>query len=177
MEKIKVFTVIGEFVEAYGWGFLMLVICGILIAGLIEIIVKKSCKWLEKKWAGKEKLIVILQIAQIVATQAFACFFSIWFAKLVMKGMRLPGEQLMLPIWAALVYFLQFIFSYIGLNGIKEAIEARKAKKENQYMDATEIEPRLVLTKVKGIRGLYKDAEGNLCDKTGKLLDLDDEED
>lgn len=159
MEK-KFAEVIGEFIEAYGWSFLVLIGMGFLIALLCEAIIKKSCNWLEKKWEGREKRLEVLAAAKIIAIQVFCWGMSIWFGSILVKSMPLPGGSVLLPFWIGLIYGIQYFFSMVG---IKNILEWRKAKKNEQKAD----KPALTATEVKGV---YKNAAGELVDKHGNAI-------
>lgn len=163
MDKIKVFETVGGFIEAYGWSFLILVGMGLLIAILCEAIVKKSCDWLAEKWKDKPNLLAALNAARIIAIQIFCWGLSIWFGFILAKSMPLPGGMVLLPFWVALIYGIQYFFSMVGIKGLIEWKKNREAKKhepkpEKEILTATEV------------KGVFRNKNGELCDKHGNLI-------
>ena len=156
MDSIK-----GFFAE-YGWGFLMLVCSGLLTAGLIEVIVKNPVKWLEGKWQGHDRLIAVLLGFKAVVTQVVAWTLSVWFAQLVCKVVALPGGEVLLPLWVALAYLAQYVFSCFGIKGIIDYAKKR-AEREPEQKEKKE-KPVLTRTEYKGV---FKNAAGELVDKHG----------
>lgn len=162
MEKIGVWEVIRSFLEAYGWSFVVLVGMGLLIALLVEAIIKKSCDWLAKKWEGKARLLSALEAARIIAIQGFVWVMSIWFGVLLQKGMPLPGNGVLLPFWIGLIYGCQYFFSMVGIKGLISAKEAHKAQAEEKAQIPEEPKEKLTKTEVKGV---YRNSKGELVDK------------
>lgn len=162
MEKIGVWEVIRSFLAAYGWSFLLLVGMGLLIALLVEAIIKKSCDWLAKKWEGKASLLSALEAVRIILIQVFVWVMSIWFAILLQKGMPLPGNGVLLPFWVGLIYGCQYFFSMVGIKGLISAREAHKAVKEQ-----APAEPKEKLTKTE-VKGVFRNSKGELVDKNNR---------
>lgn len=155
MEKLGVFDVIRSFLEAYGWSFLILVGMGFLTALLAEATVKKPIEWLEKKWAGNEKRLAILQAVKMIVLQIFVWTLCIWFGCILQKGMPLPGNGALLPFWIGAIYGIQLIFSMFV---VKRIFEHREEKKEK------EPEPKEKLEKTE-VRGVFRNEAGQLVDK------------
>lgn len=123
---------IKSFFDTFGWGFCGLVGSGLLIACLIEIIIKKPADWLEKKWAGHPRFIAVLQGAKVVVTQIIAWVLSVWFALLVCKVLPLPGGEVLIPLWTSLAYISQFVFSCFGIKGILALIKKHSSEKAKE---------------------------------------------
>lgn len=163
VEKLGFFDVIKSFFEAYGWSFLILIGMGFLIAFLCEVTIKLTTEWLEKKWEKNPKLVQILQAVRIILIVLFTCALSFWCASMLQRSMPLPGNEALFPFWVGLIYFVQWVFSMMG---IKAFLERRKAKKL-QKIAAEGIagaKESLIATSVKGV---YKNASGDLVDKNG----------
>lgn len=152
----------------YGWGFAMLILSGLLVAGILEIMVKKSFVWLAEKWAGHERLIAILNGAKIFVTQLITGLLSVWFAQLVVKAVALPGGEVLLPIWVCCIYFLQYIFSMVGWKGLVAYAQSRKDEKKEPKQPKT----KLNLTKTEWPK-IYKNEAGELVDKKGNPVKFD----
>lgn len=163
----RIFLVIWDFFKEYGWGFAMLVLSGLLVAGMVEIVVKKTCAWLAEKWEGHEKLLVLLNGVKMVMTQLVTGLLSVWFAQLVVKAVALPGGEVLLPIWVCCVYFIQYIFSMVGWKGICAYVESRKNREPKQK--TTKVKPVLEETEYDGV---YRNADGVLVKKNGKPIKL-----
>ena len=159
-----------SFFEAYGWGLLALIGSGLIIALLIEIIIKNPVKWLEEKWKNHERLIAILQGAKMVVTQVVAWVLCIWFSQLVCKVLPLPGAETLLPIWVSLAYVAQFIFSCFGIKGILALIKKHEEKK-NEPKEEKHEEPKEVLTKT-SVKGVYRNSAGILVDKNNNPIEF-----
>lgn len=157
METIK------SFLNAYGWGFLMLIGSGFLTAGLIEVIVKNPVKWLQGKWAAYEKLVAVLMGVKAVITQVIAWTLCTWFSQLVCKVVALPGADALLPIWVALSYLSQYVFSCFGIKGVIEWAKERESRKSKDKPEKPS-RPKLERTEY---RGVYKNEAGELVDKHG----------
>lgn len=163
----RIFLAVWDFFKEYGWGFAMLVLSGLLVAGMVEIVVKKTYEWLAEKWEGHERLLAFLNGAKMVMTQLVTGLLSVWFAQLVVKAVALPGGEVLLPIWVCCVYFIQYIFSCIGYKGIVAYVESRR----NMKKEPKEKKAKPVLTKTE-YSGIYKDEQGNLVDKKGNPVKL-----
>lgn len=163
---------IKAFFDAYGWGLLTLVGAGLLVAFLIEIIIKNPVKWLEAKWADHERLSAILLGAKMVMTQVVAWTLSVWFAQLVCKVLPLPGAEVLLPLWVATVYICQYIFSCWGIKGILAAIKKHIEKKEQKEKEEKPApEPKEILTKT-NVKGVFRNSTGALVDKNNNLIEF-----
>ena len=158
MEKYGVVDVIRSFLDAYGWGFLVLVGMGCLIALLAEATVKMPVEWLEKKWKGNEKRLAVLQAVKMVVLQVFIWGLSVWFGILLQKGMNMPGNGVLLPLWIGMIYGLQFLFSMF----VVKKIFGRKEEKP-------EPAPKAELEKT-NVRGVFKNKDGQLVDKNNEPI-------
>ena len=158
-----------SFLGAYGWGLLTLIGAGLLVAFLIEIIIKNPVKWLEEKWSAHERLIAVLQGAKMVLTQVVAWTLCVWFAQLVCKVLPLPGAEVLLPLWVAVVYVAQYIFSVFGIKGFLALLKKRAEKKEKEEKPAPE--PKEILTKT-NIKGVFKNQSGILVDKNNNPIEF-----
>jgi hypothetical protein len=163
----RIFLAIWDFFKEYGWGFAMLVLSGLLVAGMVEIVVKKTHKWLSEKWVGHEKLLAFLDGAKMVMTQLVTGLLSVWFAQLVVKAVALPGGEVLLPIWVCCIYYLQYIFSMVGWKGFCAFLEERRNRK--MMAKATKEKPVLEETEYDGV---YRNADGVLVKKNGKPIKL-----
>lgn len=160
----KFFLAVWAWFVEYGWGFAMLVLSGLLIAGIIEIMVKKSFNWLAEKWAGHERLTAIMNGVKIFTTQLLTGLLSVWFAQLVVKAVALPGGEVLLPVWVCCIYLLQYVFSMIGWKGLCAYVQERRTenKKPRKRNNLTKTEyPKI-----------YKDENGNLVDKKGNPVNF-----
>ncbi len=176
MEKGKsFFNPIASFFDAYGWGFIMLVGSGLIIAILIEIIIKNSAKWLNEKWKSHERLLRAIEGARIVLTQIVAWALSVWFSQLVCKVAALPGGDVLLPIWVSLIYGCQYIFSCFGIKGIIAWAKKRGERAEQRAMAKAEAKAEREkvkdeLTLLPGSDSVYTDGQGHYFTKDGKRL-------
>ena len=164
MDSIKAFF------DVYGWGLVGLIGSGLIIALLVEIIIKNPVKWLEDKWADHPRLLALLQGAKMVFTQIVAWTLCVWFSQLVCKALPLPGAETLLPIWVALAYIAQYIFSCFGIKGLLEWFKRRKEKKAEPKEEKVE-EPKEVLTKT-AIKGVFKNTRGELVDKNNNPIEF-----
>ncbi len=158
MEKYGVVDVVRSFLEAYGWGFLVLVGMGCLIALLVEATVKKPIEWLEKKWKGNERRLAILQAVKMIVLQIFIWGLSVWFGVLLQKGMKMPGNGVLLPFWIGMIYGIQFLFSMFVVKKIFGEKEEKSAP-----------EPKAELEKT-NVRGVFKNKDGQLVDKNNEPI-------
>lgn len=158
MEKYGVVDVVRSFLEAYGWGFLVLVGMGCLIALLVEATVKKPIEWLEKKWKGNERRLAILQAVKMIVLQILIWGLSVWFGDLLQKGMEMPGNGVLLPFWIGMIYGIQLLFSMFVVKKIFGEKEEKSAP-----------EPKAELEKT-NVRGVFKNKDGQLVDKNNEPI-------
>lgn len=160
---MKVAEVIGNFFNEFGYSFLILVGMGFVIAILIEFMVKRSTDWLAGKWEGKERLLSILQAVRISLIQVVAWALSVWFGILLQRGMPLPGNGVLLPLWIAMIYCVQCFFSTVGIKGFIAWRAERNAEKANAVPKPKKVKPVRA-------KDIYVDANGNFVDKNGNPI-------
>lgn len=152
--------VVKNFLNDYGYSFLMMVIEAFVIAILLEITVKKALSWLEGKWAGNEKLLKALDAIKTFLIQFVTWVMVVCFVNILMENMPLPGSKVFFPVWLGLLYILQYLFSCWGIKGFQSWLKRMSEKEPKEKKE------KPVLTKT-DYAGIYKDETGKLVDKKG----------
>lgn len=155
--------VIKNFLNDYGYSFLMMVVEAFVIAILLEITVKKALAWLAEKWEDKPKMLAILDGIKTFLIQFVTWVLVVWFLNILVGTMPLPGSYVFYPVWLGLIYILQYIFSCYGIKGFMSflkdsAVKEPKPKKE-------------VLVKT-SIKNVYKNEAGAIVDKHGNPIEF-----
>ena len=154
-----------NFFDEYGAGFAMLVLAGLIIAGIVEVGVKKAFAWLEEK-IGDKPYLSIARMATIFAVTIIGTLVS---TALILNGdLPLPGNKVLAPFWFAVIYLAQYIFSMHGFKAIFRIKDREKPEKP-----AKEPKPKKV-SPVEGMKkiafNVYKDEQGNLYNRKGEKL-------
>lgn len=160
---------ISNFFEAYGTGFVMLVVAGFIIAAVVELGVKKAFDYLEEKFDGKDRLLSVLSIAKMAAIFLMTVIMSIVCTKLILKAeLPLPGNEALAPFWFAVIYFAQYIFSMYGIKAILRVKDAPKKEKAPKEPKPKKVSPVEGMKKIAW--NVYRDENGNLYNKKGEKI-------
>ena len=161
-----------EFVKTfwgnYGTSAIMMIVIGLAIAFITELAVKKTFKWLEKKIGNR----AWMPVAKCVAIQVFAIGQVIVYTKLLVSALPFPGGIILFPIWLTLEYLIQYAWSLLGFGKFVEWIASvvRKKAEAKAIRKAVEEANKPVLTPIDGHKDIFKNADGQIVDKNGRLI-------
>lgn len=115
-----------SFWEEYGYSFIMLFICGVVAALLIEFTVKMAFDSLiaKSEEGKKEKLVK----GKAFSSLACGVLFSVYGAYGVTTSMALPGNKALNCIWFAIVYLVQLLVSMYGIKYVQKKAEEKQTK-------------------------------------------------
>lgn len=169
----KVLNAVSNYLDAWGFSILTLIIGGFVIAILVEITIKKTAEWLLSKVDDKAEsaVIIIKGISVLIATLAL----SVKFTDGIIAGMGLPGGAFSRLLWISAMYIVQWFFSLVGVKGLAawwngrrdRAIERAEAKALAKA-EAEANKPKL--TPVPGTKGLFTNELGEYVNAKGQKV-------
>jgi hypothetical protein len=161
-----------EFLKAfwrnYGTSVIMMLVTGLAVAFVTELAVKKTFKWLEKKLGNK----AWMPVAKCVAIQVFAIGQVVIYTKLLVSALPFPGGVVLYPIWLTLEYLIQYAWSLLGFGKFVEWIASvvKKRSEAKAIRKAEEEANKPVLTPIEGHKDIFKNVDGQIVDKNGRLI-------
>lgn len=152
----------------YGTSAIMMIVIGLAIAFITELAVKKTFKWLEKKIGNRSWM----PVAKCVAIQVFAIGQVIVYTKLLVSALPFPGGIILFPVWLTLEYLIQYAWSLLGFGKFVEWIASivKKKAEAKAIRKAEEEANKPVLTPIDGHKDIFKNADGQIVDKNGRVI-------
>lgn len=142
----------------------MMVIIGAVVALILEITVKKAFVWLESKLADSDKAVKLAAAFKAFTIQAITWAMVVAFTDILVENMPLPGGAVFLPVWLALVYVIQYLFSCWGIKGLQDFGVKRIARAEARAEAKALAEANRPCLTPTSVKGVYRNPEGVLVD-------------